>query len=850
MKRTILLTPNIMSSLSISHQGQSLGVEAHSPRSFFIKLYNHPLFLEENEVLTESDRSENDLLLQEIKQSLKDVNTFKAPLSFKGIRSLVLRSIEELELSGLTSSNLNCLKFPDPKRTDDIKEIINLYFSKRPSSFTYPNLLCSLQERVLSGKLDSVLKEIEIASPLQANFSLSGIEDYLLKILKGKCAHTDQYFSHLPLVEKKDYSNVEVSGVIKDKTAFLNLFFWMKNKNISADQITIGAFEYDRFAPVLYQLSTEFNTPVNLKRGLSVTNFSFFEKLMSKFKGELSEFKTAFTPNGKEEPLEALFKKKALGIKKELTNYFEKTTSLGNPLLLENELIASLSKVRFTPEELGMDSSGLTLYPVEELDYLSFENLAILGLEDHNYPPKEKRHPLLDEETKIFLNKHSDLKLPLNSQSIKVDLVERLIQGTKNEVFLTFEAYSLETGKKIIPSPFFNKILKTKSQELTVENTFLLGKVPSGLLEELNVKNPFQDLSHTQIVTKKNSDYISKVFSPELNELDFIEAKETLEKISASSLEAWFSCPYKFALKELKKLKVPDVSEVDKSFWLSPPERGTFLHATYEKILTPFIDEKSKSVSRYKKFLKSLGDTPHTILNEILAAQKDYRSEVPEWVKKEQIVEMHSNIDLFINNEIAWVDENNYYPICLEKKFIDYNIPFFESGPILTGSIDRVDTDGEGSYVIWDYKTGSMSLMKGDKTLLLKEKGKSKKTISFHLQHGFYSDVLVHIIGKKEKFKEIKAGYYYVDEDERILSSSSDYTEHFKSLKEFFIEELNKGVFYKNSKSCSYCDYSPFCLGLPELREDIFESAANQIEKIEEFKSGLIELKKMRVKDE
>ena len=148
MKRTILLTPNIMSSLSISHQGQSFGVEAHSPKSFFIKLYNHPLFLEENEILVESDRGENDLLLQEIKKTLKDDNTFKEPLSFKGIRSLLLRSIEELELSGLTSANLSGLKFPDPQRTKDLKEILKSFFLNRPKGFSYSELLNSLQARL------------------------------------------------------------------------------------------------------------------------------------------------------------------------------------------------------------------------------------------------------------------------------------------------------------------------------------------------------------------------------------------------------------------------------------------------------------------------------------------------------------------------------------------------------------------------------------------------------------------------------------------------------------------------------------------------------------------------------
>jgi RecB family exonuclease len=172
--------------------------------------------------------------------------------------------------------------------------------------------------------------------------------------------------------------------------------------------------------------------------------------------------------------------------------------------------------------------------------------------------------------------------------------------------------------------------------------------------------------------------------------------------LSASRLEALGTCPLRYFMRTVLRVRPPDTVEMDPDRWLSPLQRGALLHDVYEKTLrearrrnVDYEDLAFEAIALAAlengvEAWQALQPPPggavfrgelDTLRNDVLAFVQMVRADAPDWLALE-----------------LSFGRGTQEPFSLE----------LESGAIrLAGAIDRVDRLADGTLRIVDYKTGS-----------------------------------------------------------------------------------------------------------------------------------------------
>ncbi len=183
---------------------------------------------------------------------------------------------------------------------------------------------------------------------------------------------------------------------------------------------------------------------------------------------------------------------------------------------------------------------------------------------------------------------------------------------------------------------------------------------------------------------------IKKEFNVNRNRLEYFD-----NKISASSLQRYDECSYKFYLEKVLGLNF----ESDEDYFLSPKEEGLFIHKALEE-----VNNKNLTKNKFRELLKGMIYTEKEELNYFRRASLDFfvkhlwkiiESE-NKYIKEQGVKKIESEkfFSFFVNLK--------------EKTFMknsgDYNI---------VGVIDRIDVFNKNEIFLYDYKragTGSVSL--------------------------------------------------------------------------------------------------------------------------------------------
>ncbi len=161
----------------------------------------------------------------------------------------------------------------------------------------------------------------------------------------------------------------------------------------------------------------------------------------------------------------------------------------------------------------------------------------------------------------------------------------------------------------------------------------------------------------------------------------------SLPSLSPSRIEKYRDCPFKFASEALFKLQ--DLPEVD--LGVDPRNYGNFVHDLFER-LTVDLNGEDFSDSQMAAILQELYEKDHAA---------SFHPELwPAYKKKLMQIGRR-----FVDFEKDWQSRFPRSKIVeREKKWaVELN------GFTVSGKIDRVDTDGDGRYVVLDYKSGASS---------------------------------------------------------------------------------------------------------------------------------------------
>ncbi len=195
--------------------------------------------------------------------------------------------------------------------------------------------------------------------------------------------------------------------------------------------------------------------------------------------------------------------------------------------------------------------------------------------------------------------------------------------------------------------------------------------------------------------------------------------------VSATALEEYASCPFKFLLKRV--LWIEEIEEPEDALELNPLERGTLFHDVLERFLRDARDEGA---------LPLRPDARDRLLALADRIARSDRWSVSAHAGAQELVrgELAASLRLWLRYELQ--SGEGYRPSYFEARFggrsrgnedtaltLDEGVPFQAAGDVairFSGKIDRIDIadDGRSAKVI-DYKTGQYhSLGKGGDKLL------------------------------------------------------------------------------------------------------------------------------------
>ena len=281
--------------------------------------------------------------------------------------------------------------------------------------------------------------------------------------------------------------------------------------------------------------------------------------------------------------------------------------------------------------------------------------------------------------------------------------------------------------------------------------------------------------------------------------------------LSASSLEEYFKCPFRFFAKNKLHLEKNPSLDID----IDPMTCGSLLHSLCEKVVT------GKTFSLSREEVETLVEKTRKVMKMEIYSQKTWAFQKPFYVQL---------ILKFMESEKTWREK---YPLTrtygVEKeiktkiKIMDKGFCFSDEGDIpFRGYIDRIDHNEKKQFAVIDYKTSDTGLVQFESWL---KKGQFQLVL--------YSLALIDGVLDNES-KNVVAAFYFIlkktDRSKGFFSEKvpSDFLPSkknsdlkiqnlFSDTRELIggiLKDIRQGIFQpkpKDYKTCETCHWNKIC---------------------------------------
>jgi ATP-dependent helicase/nuclease subunit B len=268
--------------------------------------------------------------------------------------------------------------------------------------------------------------------------------------------------------------------------------------------------------------------------------------------------------------------------------------------------------------------------------------------------------------------------------------------------------------------------------------------------------------------------------------------------VSASRLEGLGACPLRYLLRSVLRVYPPDDPTLQPDVWLTPLERGLLLHKLYERTLQ---SAREQSVTLEDPSFESIAAS---VLDQLV---RDWHERLPppgDAVFRKEAEVLREDVRAFVQ----MVRERGANWLGLEVKFGRMALPPAtialpsDTTIRLSGAIDRVDQQDDGSLVVIDYKTGTTYLF-----------GRAHGVLrgGRRLQHVLYSA----IAEQKYDAAVARAEYHFPTVRGRVDVASYDRTTLRQGLTvvDRLLDIISAGWFHPTTDAddCRICDYRNVC---------------------------------------
>lgn len=892
-RQKFVVTNSSILSAKIIERETHFGVEPHSVRSLAMTLYRHPAVFLNGRILRPLSPEEREFLGEELREELSENNYFKKSFELPGLRARVFDCIEELRLAGYKPKDCAKGKIQNEAKLISLKEVFDRYLTglERHTVFDYPLLLTQLIEKIQKQEYRTILGKIDIIIPF--DLELRGMETTFLEVLEGNAkiyrplekarsylSETDPKSTSLcdfknalsAFLDRKPFvtqvrsctldESLRLQAALTPEESLAEVFQWMTERGSGIDTTAIVTPNYDSYAGALYRLCKKHGIPLNLSGGISANEFGFFAEDLEcldeleatcKHGGKkdlIASVNNFFKRRKCDDPCYDAFRGQILAFIQRYSEAKEKTTAkqieiTHFPKLLRETILES----RLGLSALDLDRQGIYFGVPEDLLGVKTTHLAIVGLQDHYYPPKVVPDPILTDAERGDLNDAIESGAFLHTLSTSAprkkekDCLEKISLGVRSSLYLGLESHDLSTGELSLPSSFFNRVLSAFGFEQKASDIRDLCRTREDFLPKSG-KSMFFDYDlylaangsigpRSNVFQKGDKRIKNRVLNDEDRVLlpdgvpDLLQAQ-----YSASGLSDFFTCPYLFYLKKIEKLPEPPETDGRELEWLDPMSYGKFLHTVFYEIATAFLKE-GKTEKSWIEFLRNKArGLVVPVIEKAEAEYADIKVGVPEIIIAKERDEIRGATLAFIEAEKKQVGQTGFFPVKAEEEFNNllYEIKDGKTAIALNfnGIVDRLDKSENGAFRVVDYKTGK-NRYRDEGNLFIDSDNYT------HFQHGVYSHWALKKSGFEIAEHKLSAGYYFTSDASNwhtVLQPYGEFVDRMKGAMAVFHEALARREFHKNAKACNGCSYQVVCGGIPEHRAR-FAEPSPQLAKIE-----------------
>ncbi|HPG29815.1 MAG TPA: PD-(D/E)XK nuclease family protein [bacterium] len=256
----------------------------------------------------------------------------------------------------------------------------------------------------------------------------------------------------------------------------------------------------------------------------------------------------------------------------------------------------------------------------------------------------------------------------------------------------------------------------------------------------------------------------------------------TNKKFSATKLELYANCPFKFFCAECLKLNFKEIPEDS----VENSKIGEVIHSILENFLKNFN-------SIFFPELNALLESAEKKLDELLISYKTLDVKIANLIKKFYL----AYLTKFYNFETGLFYKKKYDKVNVEYIFDDLKI----GDSLFKGKIDRMDFFPNGEIRLIDYKISSKTRVAGFK--------KNSAYGITHLQAPLYFLAVKSAFPKNEISPD--SGFYLINENPEIIKAPLILTEPVENRLCELTNRIKANDFRIKPEDCSYCDFSKAC---------------------------------------
>ena len=416
--------------------------------------------------------------------------------------------------------------------------------------------------------------------------------------------------------------------------------------------------------------------------------------------------------------------------------------------------------------------------PLESAGYANRDHLYVVGLDAASTQSAVSDDPLLSDAERDTLSDDTRA-LPLRSHQSDLEAwrTRQALARHEGPVTLSASTYDLREGEDRFEAPLYlqlkeaaqsarneandtdaelvthHSLAPSASTHLSTLDRWTSRARPSAdALEEALETHPWIQQGLAAAAARNADTYTSHdgLLSPRayasLNPLS------GTRPVSAGRLETYAQAPYAYFLRHILDVAPLDEPALDDVAWLDARSRGAVLHDTFKR----FMDRLDRQPTREDR------DQLRTVFETVIDEKRATLPPPSEVVFASTRRQLWNDARLFLRAEAARTDAHRPYDFELgfgypphrQKESDHGDAPTLELGDHafpLRGRIDRIDKLEDGTFGLWDYKTGSAGGY--DESDLVGD---------FHLQWALYA----YAYETLEDVTVTTAGYFFTSTDE------------------------------------------------------------------------------------